>query len=783
MITRAPTTPEEWWEAEQAAHRTSARKDWYTMSDFRDEAGMTVMVAAKTTRKLMADQVVFRLPAGSHTRYATRAVRPTWGFLLELAEKSIDPDKRSRRGRKKSVEARRVESLSPDQFNRVRTVVTRLRAHCGEGPIPPHLLVWDEGAGAGGTGDWAAALEVLDDAYHGSVSSEYVTALRNLLDLCATQGWICSTPRHEEGFRPFPVEWATIYEQWTDGLNYKRGSGIIDLLSTLERVGVQDPQAVVWEEVVSKLDGTMKAAGLDYQRRKRVRAVYRFLRDEGRIVGPEWTGMTSRRKNWITDSEANQIGGVYGTYGSAWNGSTDPLAWPWPGETPRALVEGDYGLRFLMMARTCPLERKGEFSLPRRGVRAPGTTRETQDRSTEPIAAKTVAMHLYEMSPMLERVGKAFEVDWSHEEADLRVLLDPRKWEEFLLAGSWRQWPSYMQRGMRTFGEYLSPLLEQHAVTRKDQQVAKNAAAVSRMLAGNGGWIDSADEGQPSVGTLLAERAERRATKLERDREATQRFEAAWAATKDDFGHDSLVSLGNHALRTFEANYGTVVDQLEMLRSGQSPVTTRKRKKTWARDLQLLLYWTDQIRVPLRAETLRLLNVSERQRDQDGLHARIPAWKMKRKRRGGAFNPYYGKTPYHLALYDLYTLPEGGLDVILGRPHQGNDPFYPNGYGNRYAGNGEFANWVKDFVSEHRAGLPEGVSYEAIVKSKTLKNKFFRHAVAKPLVRMGRADLAAQLLHHANTTMVLTTYGAMSASEVDPTACLRGLSMAREDAA
>jgi hypothetical protein len=313
-----------------------------------------------------------------------------------------------------------------------------------------------------------------------------------------------------------------------------------------------------------------------------------------------------------------------------------------------------------------------------------------------------------------------------------------------------------------------SPYFETVALRMGNENLADELAHVSaRMSSPNG--VD----GEPSLRMLLR-------TELDIDGIATARrkakaIEGAWtrSGTLDGTAFQQMVRVGRHAIRCLEEMGGPLNDQVEAIQRGEFRPSRR-----WAYDVRNALYWHDQLIVPLRVRSSRLMDLRDRLHTDEYTHIRLslPGSKTKTGGPEDNFNPNYA-TPssaaYPRNLYRLYVMPGGAREILRtdrgGHVHDLEAFYVPARRGGSVdrerLSSLAFRRIVSRVVSKAEATI--GVTEEELKRAGALGTHFFRHAFGTSMVMAGLLQVAALYLHHKDTKMLLEIYSAADASRFD----------------
>ena len=755
------------------------------MSQIARETDSGLKQVQKEVAVLVADGTVARVLSGNQTIYATRALKPTWAWLLEQAATKENPSLVNPPGRRGNGGPRAVKEITTADLKAMRSAVRRVvdgfagrslsKEEYSEWAEKPchHLLTWDPAGGAASRGDWSLALELLEGA---GGNHKSMGALRKLLDLAATQGWIVKADRHDPDYTPFPVEWASIAEQWVEAMK-NRGRGSVSMVTSIlegvVRGGWDHPKDVDWAEWIGEMEAWFRGIKMHSQTRSGIRGTYNRLCEKGLIQGPKWDGtktqMLGRRPRLLTDTEGFEIGDVYCRNSAAWDGEgPDPLVWVWPRHDElKGLIEGDYGLRMAVVCMTAPAKLISALKLPSKEMFPRERIRGKNGRTGLRWRRDTVKTNLMDLTWVLRDFGEFHKIDWSQPGNDLSVVMDVEKWEPLRVQYARKPQPTSLERGLTVLGRLASPILEGMAVDNDDEALADRCANLSAYVSGANGF-KSPGRKRPDPSWTDALKSDEREDP-DKDRRESIKCEAAWTAgAGDEFAICQMERIGDAFLKAFEGRHGELGEQIARVRAGD--VQTRPGGDlVWAKALQKLLLWKEQCVVPLRSSLLARTSVKNR--PPLGVKREVQAVFSPEEMKGDKeFAPRYGNGVL-ADLHELYTMPGGGLETILGRAARPTDPFWPGAGGERPKQK-VYTRWMKKTVKRFQGALLHGVTYQSLREAGVLRQKFFRHGVAKRLVMIGQTKFASVILSHSTTRMVEQTYGVVTARDFTATQAL-----------
>lgn len=772
-------------------------------------------------RAILEAGEVRRWPGGPYTEY--QAVLPmNLREIVHKAEERQDPTLSVRRGAMGSrPEDRQRDHLTPSQFSKARTAARKIGARFnpddpdeGMEEVDREYFVWDREGGTGECGDWTKALQLLEQAcadqgVTAKTTESYKGSLKRVLDLAATREWIPRTEFHNPDWEPLPPEWSDLYEEWRQvGVNADlrgaRGT-VLMLLRELSSIGVEDPRAAPWEDVIGQLETRFEVEGMAARERTTVRRAYRALRTAGKINGPDWNPRKVRIQNSpriVRATDCEEVGKLYGRDGhrtgvtAALNGKN--LPWPERWRQFTALVEGEYGLRRFALHSGATPQEHDQLGLP--------------ERTKRPQRPETIKAKLLQVAELAGVTENEFEVDWA--EQDLRMLFRREHLEAYYryIRKETDASASTNQHRLVLLGTVVGDFLLQLAKLRGDRELKEQFRYVYNIMYGEGvegrsSWVDHLGA-EPDGGKEAAEVM--KATSLRVERTWTDRRRAA------DFAYDQMRTVGERALQLLVENYGPLETQLLAVNEGRSTTEVGRigvLDRTWAKAVRNTLLVWDQLVVPYRSKALAEMDLADRLHGPDfsRISARVHKWKRKAPN-AEWHEPNYRKdpdSPYPNLLYALHVTEGGAREKLLTRadgtiwtPDPSNrdhlrkpeeedgsegvsrEPFYPNRLTvSTYARMDRLgvARGIKAVVREILERWPEaldGVTYEELnAADGVLTPHAFRHALAKWMLiapdltedeRKGRRlDAVCNVLDHSDWQMVWEVYAGTSEADYD----------------
>lgn len=766
-------------------------------------------------RSLLARGEILAFKGGRYTEYTTPVAGMTRLTLLDIARKAgekVDPEHEAKKG-SRSAEERRVEVISESQYQHVKTAVNRVgryisgekrdrrneKLHPALAEIGPEYFVWDPDAGKMGKGDWRKLLQLVEEAAPKSSETQYKGSVRALMDLAATYKWVARTPLHEREYAPIPADWTSLYNQWREELRGQVDqlkTGLLALFETCHRHHQESPANADWESLIHRMEERFKANDVSSKKRSVIRRTYRVARAASLLTGPEWNGRRYWSRNAVSLvplGDREKVAELYGQDGrqKGIQAAIQGELLPWPGrwEEFSGLVEGLYGLRRWIHYATVPASKAGDLDVPDRGLYPRDRIRGTSARSDQGWATSTVETALAQVSSFAGWIAREHGVDWS--KADLRTMLC----EDFL-----RGYKSFQeaerQVGLKTrikrFGRLArlaSPYLEWIAWEEEDAELADRMAHLSRLMSSP----DAAVNGGKSW--IARWKSQASSDRVEDLRRIAKRIERTWTrgGKAAPCAYWQLRRVLGGALELLEEDYGPIDAQVAAIRRGESQVEAAGRiyaklDRVWAKRVRDVMYWADQVIVPLRVSTSVKLDHVDRREGASFNHLSAKIHRDKRKTNSPKwFKPNYCKTGrgYPVDLYRLYVMEGGARQRLLTHKDGqvvGADAHYVHDLQGRAntarMSTASFRRLTRRVVRELLDRRPAILSPDATPPitfeelngpDHVLATHMFRHAYARYWVRE-QEDLhtASSYLDHSDKSMLLDVYLGEDESDLDP---------------
>lgn len=765
-------------------------------------------------RSLIASGRIVRFQGGRYTEYTTPVAPMAQLTLLDLARKAadqVDSEHDARKG-SRSADERRVEVLTDSQYQHIKTACNCLGRHiAGErrdrgddlhpalAEVGSEYLVWNPDAGKRGKGDWKKLLNLVEKSAPASSVSQYVGSVRNLMDLAATHGWVCRTPVHDRHYTAVPANWAPIYNRWREELRGQIGqlkTGLMALFEACHRHRQETPEGADWDEIIVRLEERFQANDIPSHERTVIRRTYRAARDAELLAGPEWDGRKFLNRNAISlvpAGDRRAIAVLFGQDGSqqAVRAALNDTCVQWPGKWSQysGLVEGRYGMRKWLLYATAPSSKAEVLDVPDRGIYPRDRIRGTSSRSDRGWSIATVEVRLEHLCQFAGWVAKNHDVDWS--EADLTTLFR----ENHL-----RGYKAYMEEerdvALKTMMKYFgslariaSPYLEWVAWNSGEEELADRMAFLSKLISSP----DSVVDGGKSW--IARWKSQDTGDRVERLRRVAKRVERTWTRSGKvaPYAYIQLRRVLASQQELLREDYGPLSEQVAAIGSGFERVdgvdgTYAKFDRKWARRVRDLIYWADQVVVPLRVGTSVRLDRVDRREDPSFTHLRAAIHRDKRKTSSPEiFRPNYYRENggYPVDLYRLYVMPGGARERLLtlsnGRIVDADAHYVHDLKGGAKTARKSpdtFRSLTRRVVRtllERRPealspGLTKPITYEELMRpDHVLATHMFRHAYARYWVRE-QEDLhtASSYLDHSDHSMLLDVYLGEDESDLDP---------------
>ena len=729
--------------------------------------------------------------------------------VLELARRQVNPDLKLRAGRKSTSgghASREVLEVNDSQLELIQQALKKLVAYLvprcrpragdtreqaeerileGLRMIGSDVLIWQDGAGAHGLGDWAVLSEMAE-ACRGleqNTIDRYVGAIRTLLDLAATHGFLLRRDVHG-GQRTFlPASWTKALAHWDqvvrESAHRHRAAGTAQLSRIMAgmaehfgaNMGDVDPCRLTKEQSESfarrfkaVLDSETR---LTTHQRSTTLSTLRALMDADVLHQVDITAYDRRRiRGRKSAFEAGTIKAIAREFDAATRKArADYGLFAALGSGPFLDPKNGYSLPHLIdwytLTSSRHRERKGLSavnSFPRENVRGSGGL------SGRPWTEATVHHHLELIGTYLGFVSRYHGIDLDSD-VDARELFTKDLLVEFVDAVEEDDWTSE-KRALDIIYHislYTSPCWEAVALREEDQDQADAFQALSDYAAGRGTLGQTGYNGltlhkSQRADWGIASNGDSHVGQRRRAREVQKAYEKA---TGEQYAYVGMLRIRNAGIRRFCHQMG--VNSLEELtvqiEAGRSLSVT---DFTTLRDL---LIWSDGLAAPNRRKTVSLLDKADRHEKPNGeLWATIPVKKMKVKRNGDyellmGRRGNVGIMGYRFDLWDCYEA--GRLRFLDGTQ---TDVMYistrsaEREEGERYrlapgTVSGLYTNVLRYGAEELGVDISPILALDGLASSHAQ-----RHAAASFMVAHNRHELARRMLHHKGLAILLAVY-------------------------
>lgn len=800
---------------------------------------LTSRAEAGPLRRLLNDGRLVRYPvlegvdglfstAGSYTYRTPDVDEINLEVILDLARANINPKLELKSGRKSTASAhgsRKVLEVKGAQLAMIETAVRGLVEHlvpssrpqpkdtpeqkharhvAGLRAITAHQLVWAEGAGAHGTGDWAiladaeaAFREVEKNSRH-----RYVGAIRTLLDLAATHGYLLRQEVHGASRTFLPTAWAAALGEWSrlvqQSQHWNRSGGTAQLsrimaaLAELYMHSLEDVDPLRLTQKQSQSFGRFFAARLAADRkisqhhRAATLAMLRALMDVG-VMKPVALNQydrrrTTGRKNAFDctvykaiakefDMRTRDLSANYGLFRKLGSGKFfDPEN---PYSLPR-LVDW-YTLRLAQHRKE--KEMGAIDSFPRERVRGSGGL------SGRPWSKASLELHLELLGMYLGYVVRYHGVDLNGT-VDARHLFTEKLLTGFVDAVHTDGWTTAKRAHDIIYhvSLYCSPCWESAAVA-EGEDGAGDADRFQRLAdyaAGRGtrsatGWDGlTLHSSQGEVWGLGQD------ANVETQRLRAEQVQSAYEeAMGEQYAYIAMLRLRNAMIRRYAREMG--VDGLVQLRCAIESGNRRLSVNEFVtlRDIRM---WADALAAPNRRETIAAMDVSEFRETRNGhLWVEVPARKMKVTRNGDyklkvGTRGATGDARYRMDLRDAYDVARRQFlrgtqtEVLYVSTQDGREVEDPH----RLAA-GSITTCFRRILEYGAEEL--GIDVGPILALNGLASSHaHRHAAASYFVAMNEQELARKMLHHKGMDTLLEVY-ARGKSDRSPESAMEGVSL------
>lgn len=491
---------------EAGARDLSRANGRFTIQALSKHLGLSKAAVAPHVHALVADgKAVFYGPgnAGGYGLLGLIERNVNLADLTELARASVKEDATAPRGRRSSLDHRRVSQLTKDQLEKIETVAALIAESVpGAGNDPRRVTAehfrWDPRA-SGGSGDWEIASRARGGVRewsdrraaargkgNGSLGA-HLGSVRLLLNLAATHGLLSRAAQHTPEFETHAPEWVSLVMKWRRRLVRITGgrsqsaieTGLRLLARYATRRGELTVNTVDWAAVRLSIIADHAAGTLRDDQLLGARTVWRIVveRYARRLKWPAsaaWSTMRDHRLALV--SEAAVKAAVQRAQFDGWVLSSAAACGV---GFATGLVEGPFGLRgWLLWAMSDALELK-RLSLPPRAWPNPTPSQAHQlavwkrkKKDGMRLNGKTAVSRLHNVSRLAGWARSYRGVDWTQQ--DLRALCDPTLVLEYR---AWLRAQPNGKAGRRgvdeialTLSKIASPYLEHMALREAERE-------------------------------------------------------------------------------------------------------------------------------------------------------------------------------------------------------------------------------------------------------------------------------------------------------------------------
>lgn len=675
--------------------------------------------------------------------------------------------------------------------------------------IDSTYLTWAEGAGANGAGDWAILENEAKAAFAHlgkETQNKYIGALRTLLNLGATHGYLLRTIAHGVGRTFLPTAWAEALKTWNVAVrateHYSRSMGTAQLSRIMgaladtfqNAVDSIDPLSLTEAQTQHFITHFLPRLAADQtiskHQRSVVLATLRGLVSAGIFADVDLKAFDTRckrlRKNAFRADVMREIAEMFGSE-KRLGGKVDYAIFLRLGagrffqieimEDGKPLVNR-LSLPYLINWYTVldTIERK------RLGMKSVNAVAREKVRGTGGLSGLTwvtesVEQHLELIGMYLGYLVRHHDLnldgDWDASDVFTIEYLDA-----FMGAVDQHRWTT-KKRALdliKNISMYASPCWESGAVKMQRSTVADDLQRLADYANGRGTLDD--DTGTFDGLTLYKNRkslwAKEAAQLVDRMAAKSAAVQKAYEdAMGEKYAYVGMLKIRNAAISRFCREVGAERGLRDEAGIGVSETAVLRAIKEGAIILtstefsvmRNLVMWGDGLADPNRRKTVSQLDHNHRVENVRGeLWAQVPAELMKVRRNGNhdlllGTRDDVGVFSYRFDLWDAYKVAHrayfGGAECDVMYPRTGTgDSADPEGY--RLA--------VSSITGIYRRVLEYGAA-ELNVDASIITSvpgastsHAHRHAVASFMVGHDELDLARRMLHHAGVDLLLKVY-------------------------
>ena len=736
---------------------------------------LVVTEKASALGQLISEGKILKSPVqvGKQSRFRAADIdRVTLGDLLRLAESCVDPRLQLTAGRSQKLgEVREVETISPRQFTRIKTMANTLAAYlvpdaAASGASGEELWdrvddesLWMQDPAAKGISAWSRIRSTVEKASTPKRLRDDLGAADLLLDLAATHGIIIRSRTTEDRRFVIPVAWLEVQERWIELVRDIRGHnlGVMELMRAASHVLGPDGDLdelktePVGRAVVERVRATL-IAGTHYRPTQRtwIRNTLRRLVAAGELPKIEINAYDRRTENRLRAWNSSFDKAIAAAHKHDWENREAA----WEGFPFAALGDpaNPYSLRRIVDLMTAPNHARRKHGWPSPGFVARNRVRGKSLVKPRPWTKGTTRKNLGTLAYFIGMIRK-LRPNADLQTLDLRHLLTSEYAQLVLQARERRILTDRTAWDILIYmGYFASPWMEWLALQEEDVEAADRFAEFAEEVTGKGPLVngvrqpplvkdltDSTDEGRDSVEGMRAKAAE------------VQRvYEENLGVA---FAYEGMV-------RVFEAARGRVLAVLgcscfeELARRWDTADINRKRLV----EIRNLALWNDLLAAPMRSRATLGQTMGMRHFKDGRLILDVDA-DLQKVPRNGRYRVTLCDGPgsaYDLDLWNLYA--ERVRPALLG-PHSSD------------------AVWVTD-MSQNNATHPDLQAQSLLGAVRSVLGlagpelgykddsafngardvHAFRHAVGSYFVAHERHETARLLLHHKGLDLLLQVY-------------------------
>lgn len=651
-------------------------------------------------------------------------------------------------------------------------------------------LVWADGVGTHGLGDWAI-LEELEAACVAkglgqNTNNRYVGALRTLLDHAATHGLLLQRDVHGAERSYLPTAWAPALERWneifqesehrTDSMGTAQLARIMgemaeffaDSLDEVDPLGLNEEQTHAFTDyLMARLDADHTVTS---HQRSITLCTLRALIEGGVLKEVALTAYDRRRidgrKSAFESSAIKAIAREFDA--NSRKASADYGLFKALGKGPFFDPENRYSLPFLVdwftlksVRRRRPRGLSAVNAFPRANVRRGGGL------SGKHWSKATLLSHLELLGTYLGYLVRYHNIDLDSE-VDARHLFTRELLDGFAEAVDQDEWTTEHRALDLIYNVslYTSPCWETAALAEGDSEQADAFQTLADYAAGRGSEIETGFDGLTLHKSQKDEWGLVDGRNFEGQKRRAQQVEKAYnKATAETYAYVAMLRIRNAGIRRFCNEVG--VENLQKLLAEIEEGTTRIQPHEFT-TLRNLMVWSDALAAPNRRKTVALTDTSDRHEKPNGeLWADIDAEKMKVSKNGDyeLLLGVRGKETsmgYRFDLWDAFKAAR--KQFLAGRP---SDVMYPSTQPGEAEDDEDPFRLAPGSISDlYRKALEYGAAElewditPILALNGLASSHASRHAVGTFMVAHNQMDLARRMLHHKGMDTLMKVYTA-----------------------